>query len=125
MSEINEIEEITEGTFPINLKFIKKYQRLEPKIRDKYNYGTHHKGYFCGGSNIHLNLITCTYKIVIPSKLQSYIVHWDHKYPLHPGMDRTEAMILQHLYWTDIRDAVRKEVSNCDTCQRTKRLKKW
>ena len=35
-------------------------------------------------------------------------------------MDRTEAMIHQHLYWTDIRDAVWKEVSNCDTSQRTK-----
>ena len=31
-----------------------------------------------------------------------------------------EEIICQHLYWPDIRDAVRKEVSNCDTCQRTK-----
>ena len=35
-------------------------------------------------------------------------------------MDRTEAMILQHLYWPNIRNAVRMEVTNCDTCQRTK-----
>ena len=41
-------------------------------------------------------------------------------YPLHPGMDRTEAMIRQYLYWPDIRDAVQKEVSNCGTCQLTK-----
>ena len=41
-------------------------------------------------------------------------------YILHPGMDRTEAMIHQHLYLPDIRDSVRKEVTNCDTCQRTK-----
>ena len=34
-------------------------------------------------------------------------------------MDRTEAMIHQNLYWPDIRDVVRKKVTNCDTCQRT------
>ena len=41
-------------------------------------------------------------------------------YLLHQGMYRTEAMILQHLYWPEIRDAVQKEVTNCDTCKRTK-----
>ena len=35
-------------------------------------------------------------------------------------MDITELMILQHLYCTSIRKAVRKEVKNYDTCQRTK-----
>ena len=59
-------------------------------------------------------------KIVIPSKLQSYVVHWYHTYLLHPGMDRTEAMICQHLYFPEIRYAIQKEVNNCDTCQRTK-----
>ena len=39
-------------------------------------------------------------------------------------MYRTEEMINQYLYWPDIIDAVRKEVSNCDTCQRTKRSNK-
>ena len=45
-------------------------------------------------------------------------------YILRPVMDRTEALIRQHLYWTDIRDAVQKEVNNCDTCQRKKRSNK-
>ena len=52
--------------------------------------------------------------------LQSYVLHWYHTYLLHPGMDRTEATILQHFYLTDIRDAVRKEVTNSDTFQHTK-----
>ena len=39
-------------------------------------------------------------------------------------MNRTEAISRQHLYWPDIRDAVRKEVTNCDTCLRTKRSNK-
>ena len=36
-------------------------------------------------------------------------------------MDRTEATIFQHLYWPVIINAVRKEVTNCDTCQHKKR----
>ena len=66
----------------------------------------------------------CKDKIVIPSILQSYVVHWYHTYLLHPVMDRTEATIRQNLYWIDIRYDVRKEVTNCDTCQRTKRSNK-
>ena len=98
MSEINDIKEITEGNFPINLKLIEKYQRTEPILMAKYKYGKYHKGYFHGGSNKDLNLITCDNKIVIPLILKSYVLHWYHKYLLHPGMDRMEAMIFQHFY---------------------------
>ena len=35
-------------------------------------------------------------------------------------MDITEAMICQIFYWNNIRYAIRKEVTNCDTCQRIK-----
>ena len=63
----------------------------------KYNNVTYHKGSFCGGSNIDLNLITCDNKIFIPEKLQSYVLHWYHTYILRPDMDRTEAMIFQPL----------------------------
>ena len=80
----------------------------------------YHTGYFHGGSNIYLNLITCEDNIFIHEILQSYVLHWYHTYILHQGMDRTEAMICQHLYWSGIRYYVRKEVTNCDTCQITK-----
>ena len=79
---------------------------------------------FPGCSNIDINLITCKDKIVITSKLQSYVVHWYHMYLLRPRTDITETIICQHLYWPDIRYAVRKEVTNCDTWQRTKRSNK-
>ena len=36
-------------------------------------------------------------------------------------MDKTKVVILQHLYCPGIRKAVLKEVTNCDTCQHTKR----
>ena len=87
---------------------------------DKYKYGTYHKGSFPGDSNDNLKLIMCKDKSFIPSKIQSYVIHWYHIYLLHPVMYRTEAMIHQHLYWPNIRYFVRKEVTNCDTCQHTK-----
>ena len=61
----------------------------------------------------------CEDNIVNPSKLQSYVLHWYHIYLLHLVVDITEAMIHQHMYWPYIKDAVQKEVSNCDTFQRT------
>ena len=93
---------------------------MEPIIRAKCKDGTCHKGSLRGGSNIDFNLITCKDKIVVPSKLQSYVLHWYHMYLLHPRMDRTELMVCQHFYWLNIRDAVRKEVNNCDTFQHKK-----
>ena len=88
---------------------------------DKYKYGTYHKVSFCGASNIDLNLITCEGNIVNPDIIQIYVLHWYHTYLLHPGIDRTEAKICQHLYWNGIINSALKEHTNCDTCQRTKK----
>ena len=63
-------------------------------------------------------------KIVIPQKLQKYVMKWYHTYLLHPRLDITEAMIRQHLYWKGIIEAVQKEVTKCDTCQNKKRSTK-
>ena len=41
-------------------------------------------------------------------------------YILHLVMDRTEAIIYQHYYCPGIINAFWTEVTNCDTCQRTK-----
>ena len=94
---------------------IQRHKRAEPILMAKYKNGTYHKGYFCGGSNNDISLITCKDKIVITSKLQSYILYWYHKHLCHTGMDRMEAMIRQLFYWPDIRNVVRKEVTNSDT----------
>ena len=98
MSEINNIEELPEGKFSITLKLIQKYQRLEPSIIAKYKTGTYQEGFFRGGINIDLSLITCKDNVVILSILQSYVLRWYHTHLLHIVMDRTEAMIFQNLY---------------------------
>ena len=66
---------MTEHTFPINLKLIGKYQWTEPILIAKYEDGMYHKGYFCGGRNIYINLITCEDNITIPEILQICILH--------------------------------------------------
>ena len=83
--------------------------------------GAYLKGPFSRGSNLNIKLITFDDKIYIPSIIQGYVLHWHHKYILHPGMYIMEAAIRQHLYWPNIIDAVWKEVTNCDTFQHTKR----
>ena len=103
---------------------IKEHQQKHPRIFSKYKEGAYIKGSFHGGSNIYHNLIKCDDKIVIPPIMQSYILHWYHYYLLHPGIDGTEAMIRQNLYWTGIRKSVQKEGINCDTFQCTKQSNK-
>ena len=49
---------------------------------------------------------------------------WYHTYTLHPELDRTEAIICQHLYCPNIRKDVLKEVTNYDVWQRTERSTK-
>ena len=39
---------------------------MEPILMDKYEDDTYHTGYFCGGINIYINLITCEDDIFIP-----------------------------------------------------------
>ena len=89
----------------------------------KYKTVTYKKGSFCGGINMNLNLITCEDKSIILSIIQSYVLDWYHIYLLHPEMYITESTILQRLYWPSIGNSVRKEVTNCDTCQHTKESK--
>ena len=76
MSEINDIKEIPEGDFPINLTLLKYYKRKKLILMSKYKDGAYHKSSFSGVIDIYLNLITCEDKIVILSILQSYVSHW-------------------------------------------------
>ena len=81
MSEINDTEEVSEGIFPTNLKSIYQYQRKYPSLFAKYKEGV----YLNGGIEDNT---------VILSIIQSYVLHWYHKYLLHPRMDITEATSL-------------------------------
>ena len=56
MSEINDIEKLTDVIFTIDLKNIDKYQHKDPILEAKYTTGTYQKCSFCEGSNKQLQL---------------------------------------------------------------------
>ena len=63
-------------------------------------------------------------KIVIAESQQLRVVDWYHTYLRHPGINRTEETICQHLWWPKMRDHITIVVSTCDSCQRNKRRNK-
>ena len=79
---------------------------------------------FCGGGT-DIDLICRSDKIVVPKVPQKYALNWYHTYLLYPGSDRTELTIRQHLYWENMQADIRAHVRTCDTCQKTKKYKKY
>ena len=97
MSELHDIKELPEGTFILSFNLIYRYQWGDPLLTEKLKCTKYTKGYFRGVRNT-IELVRYDGKIVSQQKIQKYVVKWYHTYLLHPGMDRTEAMIPQHLY---------------------------
>jgi hypothetical protein len=65
-------------------------------------------------------------KIVVPAKLQNHTIDWYHTTLCHPGINRTEESIGQHLWWPKMRSQITRYVQICPTCQRNKRkVKKY
>ena len=79
----------------------------------------HLKDFHRGGKT--LSLICFKDKIVVPTLLQKHVIIWYHTLLCHPGINRTEETISQHLWWPKMRDHITNYVSSCPTCQRNKR----
>jgi transposase InsO family protein len=94
------------------MKVLKK--SLEAK-NDKYHIRSFH-----GGGNS-FNIICYKTKIVIPESLQDRVIDWYHHFLGHPGINRTEETIGQHLWWPKMRDHITQSVRICQVCQRSKR----
>ena len=60
-------------------------------------------------------------KIVVPKQLHKHVIDWYHVTLCHPGINRTEESIGQHLFWPKMRDQITKYVQACPTCQKNKR----
>jgi hypothetical protein len=80
---------------------------------------------FHGGGKV-TPLICYKNKIVIPALLQKHVIMWYHTTLCHPGINRTEETIGQHLWWPKMRNHITNYVRICPLCQRNKkRLKKY
>jgi transposase InsO family protein len=85
--------------------------------KDKTKY---HIQDFLGGGKTR-SLVCYKNKIVVPQRLQRHVIDWYHITLCHPGINRTEESIAQHLYWPKMRDQITNYVRSCPTCQRSKR----
>ena len=104
-SEENEI-------YPLTIKEIAEAQNKE-KMRENSTY-----------ESIlieNISVLCKNGKPVIPKSLQHRAVSWYHHYLQHPGNTRLEETLRAAMYWTNMRNTVRKYVKNCKSCQINKR----
>ena len=114
--------DLPETAYPLSYALLGKQQSKDKKllaVMKKSNSPYLIKPFTGGGKT--RDLICFKDKIVVPKSLQSRIVQWYHEYLGHPGINRTEETIAQHLYWPKMRNHITNSVSSCDSCQKNKR----
>ena len=110
---------------PLNYRHLKIAQDKDKtlqKLLKKANNDYVLKDYISGGKPT--SLICYKDKIVIPNLLQKHVIMWYHTTLCHPGINRTEETIGQHLWWPKMRDHITNYVKICPLCQKTKRRQK-
>ena len=60
-------------------------------------------------------------KNYVPRSLRKHVLEWYHTYLMHPGANRTEESIKQHLYWPGLQDNCKALTKTCLTCQLSKK----
>ena len=113
---------LPETSYPLSYLLLGQEQSKDKDVlkelkKTKSRYAL--KAFTAGGKT--RDLICHNDKIVVPKSLQSRIVQWYHDYLGHPGINRTEETICQHLWWPKMRNQITNSVSSCLTCQRNKR----
>ena len=123
LADLYTVDKLPDNLYPLKYSVIDKYQQKDPKLLNKLNKGIYTTKTFRGGGKVR-QLICRDDKIVIPEILRTRVLSWYHEYLLHPGINRTEETIGQHLYWPDLRKDVNAYIKTCDRCQRFKKQKK-
>jgi hypothetical protein len=92
---------------PLNVKHLLKTQesdRTTMKILAMENTKYELQDFHGGGKTT--ALICYRNKIVVPNKLQKTVISWYHTTLCHPGINRTEETIGQHLWQPNMRDHI-------------------
>jgi transposase InsO family protein len=110
---------------PLNYRHLKLAQDKDKNIKKilKMENTQYFQQDFHGGGKT-TSLVCYKNKIVIPDKLQRHVIMWYHTTLCHPGINRTEETIGQHLWWPKMRDHITNYVQRCPLCQRNKRKQK-
>ena len=94
------------------------------KLLKSENSNFHVKEFHGGGKTCQLACYKD--KILVPQKLHRHVIDWYHTVLCHPGINRTEETISQHLWWPEMRKEITNYVRACPTCQKNKRkIKKY
>jgi transposase InsO family protein len=119
------LEERKDEDYPLSYKDIGKAQSTDKAIlkeihksQSRYNI----LPFTAAGKEV--EIICRDNKIVVPKALQQRTVNWYHHFLGHPGINRTEETIAQHLYWPKMRDHITISVQSCAVCQRNKKQRK-
>ena len=118
-------EEQTFDSHPLSYQHIEKAQCADKSLKkilhmDNSPYQMHS---FHGGG-ITRELICRNGKIVIPSLLQKHVIDWYHTVLCHPGMNRTEETISQHLWWPKMQEQITTLFRPVHAAKRTKENKR-
>ena len=110
---------------PVSYAKLDAAQKQDSPIKQKLLEEKYQLEDFVGGGKSR-TLVCHNGKIVVPKKLTHHVTDWYHTVLCHPGINRTEESISQHLYWPKMRDQITNYVQSCPTCQRNKRkVKKY
>jgi transposase InsO family protein len=117
----------TFDSHPVSYEKLDTAQQADPSIKKELRKDSckyHIKDFHGGG--ITRSLVCYKDKIVVPTQLQQHVIDWYHTTLCHPGINRTEESIAQHLFWPKMRNQITNHVLACPTCQRNKRkVKKY
>ena len=99
--DCNGIHEAENHDFhPLTYKILDEAQQVDPDIKKelKKDNSKYHIRDFHGGGKTR-SLVCYKTKIVVPKKLHKHVIDWYHVTLCHPGINRTEESIAQHLFW--------------------------
>jgi hypothetical protein len=119
-----DIEDMDSDDYPLTYESIGKAQSSDKDIlkelqKDKPKYEL--LPFHAAGKM--RELVCHNEKIVIPKAKHKQVVEWYHHYLGHPGINRTEEKISQHLWWPTMRDYITNSVNSCAICQQNKKQK--
>ena len=105
---------------PVSFEKLEKAQQQDSQIKQNLKKDKYHLEDFVGGGKTR-TLVCNKEKIVVPKKITQHVVDWYHTVLCHPGINRTEESISQHLFWPKMREQITNYVKSCPTCQKNKR----
>ena len=124
LAERYDISKLSDNEHPVTFRTIEKHQKKDRTLINKLKTNKNYTLKTFRGGEKSYDLVLRHDKIVIPSTLKRKVLEWYHTYLLHPGLNRTEETIRQHLWWKSLREDVQAHIKICDKCQRFKKQKK-